>query len=108
MKVGSDCVSGLFLLQRFSKAMSMTNRTSRIRNLLAGALLPTVIGLLLASHAPAAELTLKITDKQPPKELDPAIQAKLQTKAVQLLDGEKPVSEYWFCKELSLQSKPAS
>jgi len=33
---------------------------------------------------------------------------ELQTKAVQLLDGEKPVYEFWFGAEVLLQSKPAS
>ena len=54
----------------------------------------------------AAELTLKVADKEPPKELDASIRALLQSKAVQLLDGDKPVYEFWFCNEIPLQSKP--
>jgi hypothetical protein len=56
----------------------------------------------------AADLTLKVADKEPPKELDASIRAKLQTKAIQLLEGEKPVYEFWFSAEFPLQSKPAS
>ena len=56
----------------------------------------------------AADLTLKVADKQPPKELDASIVAKLQPKAIQLLDGDKPTYEFWFVSELPLKSKPAS
>src|SRR5207247_6440029 len=62
----------------------------------------------MATHSMAAELVLKVTDKAPPEALDAAIRAKLQPKAVQLLDGGKPVYEFWFCNEIPLQSKPAS
>jgi hypothetical protein len=72
---------------------------------------PPVLGALLTilavNFSVAAELTLKVTDKQPPKDLDASICAKLQTKAVQLLDGDKPVYEFWFGAEIPLQSKPA-
>ena len=56
----------------------------------------------------AADLTLKMADKEPPKELDASIRAKLQSKVVQLVEGDKPVYEFWFAAELPLQSKPAS
>jgi len=56
----------------------------------------------------AAELTLKVADKEPPKELDASIRAVLQPKAVQLLEGDKPVYEFWFRSEVPLQSKPGS
>jgi len=72
--------------------------------------LSLAIALLLHLGWPslAAELTLKTTSKEPPKELDAAIRAKLQTKAVQLLDGDKPAYEFWFSSEIPIQSKPAS
>src|SRR6266568_26958 len=56
----------------------------------------------------AAELTLRVLDKEPPKDLDASISVALQKKAVQLLEGDKPVYEFWFTAELSLQTKPAS
>jgi hypothetical protein len=56
----------------------------------------------------SAELTLKVIDKEPPKELDTSIRQTLQSKAVQVLDGEKPAFEFWFRSEIPLQSKPAS
>jgi hypothetical protein len=71
-------------------------------------LLGTLLTLLQVSPATAADLAVKVADKEPPKELDTSIRAKLQTKAVQLLDGEKPVYEFWFGAEVPLQSKPAS
>jgi hypothetical protein len=65
-------------------------------------------GGLLAASSFSAELTLKVVDKEPPKELDMSIRQTLQSKAIQLLDGDKPVYEFWFRSELPLQSKPAS
>jgi len=47
-------------------------------------------------------------EKEPPKDIDASIRAKLQSQAVQLLDGEKPAYEFWLCSEIPLQSKPAS
>ena len=63
---------------------------------------------LLLNTSVAADRTVKVTDKEPPKELDASIRGKLQTKAIQLLDGDKPVYEFWFSSEIPLQSKPAS
>ena len=56
----------------------------------------------------AADLSLKVIEKEPPKELDAAIRAKLQSKAVQLLNGDKPTYEFWLVSEIPLVSKPAS
>ena len=63
---------------------------------------------LLLNTSVAADRTVKVTDKEPPKELDASIRGKLQTKAIQLLDGDKPVYEFWFSSEIPLKSKPAS
>lgn len=63
---------------------------------------------LTTRFAGAAELALKLVEKEPPKELDASIRAKLQNKAVQLLDGDKAVCEFWFSAEIPLQAKPAS
>jgi hypothetical protein len=54
----------------------------------------------------AADLAVKVVDKEPPKELAPAIREKLQPKAVQLLDGDKLVYEFWFDSEIALKAKP--
>ncbi len=70
-------------------------------------LLGTLLILTQINASAAAELSVKMAEKEPPKELDASIRAKLQTKAVQLMDGEKPVFEFWFSAELPLQSKPA-
>ncbi len=64
--------------------------------------------LAFCSASWGAELTVRVTDKEPPKELDASIRAVLQKKAVQLLEGDKPVWEFWFVSDLPLQSKPAS
>jgi hypothetical protein len=62
-----------------------------------------------AGVAAGAEFTLKVAaDKAPPKELEAAIASKLQRQAVQLLDGDRPVYEFWFAGDLPLTDKPAS
>jgi hypothetical protein len=58
--------------------------------------------------ARAAELTLKTTDKEPPASLSADLRALLVPKVVQLLDGDKPVFEFWMVKELPVSAKPAS
>jgi hypothetical protein len=64
--------------------------------------------VLCTCVASAAEFTLKVADKAPPTEINESIRSLLQPKAVQLLDGDKPVVELWLAKELTLQSKPSS
>jgi len=71
-------------------------------------LLGTLLTFVHVYASSAEDLALKVADKEPPKELDASIRAKLQTKVVQLLDGEKPAYEFWFNAELPLQSKPAT
>src|SRR5204863_6501495 len=56
----------------------------------------------------AAALTLKVSDKEPPKELDGSIRTTLQSRAIQLLEGDKPAYEFWFRNEIPLPTKPAS
>jgi hypothetical protein len=58
--------------------------------------------------ASAADLALKLADKAPPKDLDPSITAKLQPKAIQLLDSGKAVYEFWLVAELLLKATPDS
>ena len=73
-------------------------------------LLPLAIGmaLCLASSPSAAELSLKTIEKAPPEEVGEAIGATLGKKAIQLLDGEEPVFEFWFRTSIPVDSKPAS
>ena len=74
--------------------------------------LPLLTGALLllqfARTSPAAELTLKIAEKEPPQEIDSSIRPALQSKAIQLLDGDRLVFEFWFRAEISLKAKPES
>ena len=60
------------------------------------------------SGARAAELTLKTADKEPPAALSADLRALLAPKVMQLLDGDKPVFEFWLVKKLPLSAKPAS
>src|SRR5882762_1936311 len=71
-------------------------------------LLGCVASTLWIQLANAADLALKVSDKEPPKELGDAIRQTLQPKAVLALDGDKPAFEFWFAKEVPLKSKPAS
>jgi len=72
------------------------------------AMVSLALELLMVLPLDGADLTLKVVDKEPPKELDPSMSARLQKKAVQLLDGDKPVYEFWFTTEVPLQTRPAS
>src|SRR5213594_76608 len=67
-----------------------------------------LLWIVALDDSTAADLTLKVADKEPPKELGAALRAKLQSKAVQLLQGEKPVYEFWLSAEVPLESKPGS
>jgi hypothetical protein len=64
--------------------------------------------LAFASGLLAADLSVKLADKEPPKELAEAIRQTLQTRAVQVLESNKPIYEFWFCKAVPAQSKPDS
>jgi hypothetical protein len=61
-----------------------------------------------ASGVFAADLALKVVDKDPPKEIAEPIRALLQAKAIQILDGDKPAYEFWFAKEIPIKAKPES
>lgn len=67
------------------------------------------VALLFGTFAAqGGELTVRVANKPFPKEIGPDFQALLQPQAVQLLDGEKTVLEFWLAKEVALQAKPAS
>ena len=65
-------------------------------------------GFLIATSLSAAEFTLKTTDKPAPREVNESIRAVLQSKAIQLMQGDKPVLEVWLRQEMPLKSVPAS
>jgi hypothetical protein len=71
-------------------------------------LLASVGSAVIVLGSDAADFTARLADQEPPKELGEAIRQMLQPKAVQVLDGGKPAFEFWFAKEISLKSKPAS
>ena len=71
-------------------------------------LLASVLAAAFVPPLNAADLTVKATDKEPPKELGEAVRQTLQPKAVQVLEGNKPAFEFWFAREIPLKSKPAS
>ncbi len=66
-----------------------------------------LIALLLPAAFPAsaADLTLKVVDKEPPPELAETIRKALPSKAVQLLDGDKPALEFWFSAEVPVKAR---
>ncbi len=77
-----------------------------------GKIIGLMVALLLvgmtAGLARAAELALKVLDREPPKSIDDSIRTNLQLKAVQLLDGGQLAFEFWFNADIPLQTKPAS
>src|ERR1041385_1654510 len=96
-----------FRAMKLDEAAEPLTVTTRLVRMLSAAFCVVALGAT-STTSMAAELTLKVADKAPPEALDAAIRAKLQSKAVQLVDGAKPVYEFWFCNEIPLQSKPAS
>ncbi len=62
----------------------------------------------MVCSATAADLTLKLSDKQPPAEVSEPIKKVLQAKAIQLLNGDKPVFEFWWRKDVPIKAKPES
>jgi len=62
---------------------------------------------LLAWALPAtASLSLQEVELAPPEELSAEIAALLQPTAMQLLDGEHPVWEFWWVKAVPLETAP--
>ena len=71
-------------------------------------LLGIAVWVKLANHSHAADFSVKIADKEPPNQVSESVRKILQPKAVQLLNGDTPVFEFWFGSEVSLKSKPGS
>ena len=63
---------------------------------------------LLSAPLRAADFALKIEEKAAPAEIGGSIRSVLQSKAIELLQGDKPVLELWFRQEVPLKSKPAA
>src|SRR5437867_445083 len=101
---GSHCIAGTF---RFTLLLTMnaslaTHILLMVQRMLAGALAPALVcGVSLG-----AQFTVKVVEKEPPKEVDAAIRKAMQLRAVQLLDGNKVVCEWWLSLEVPLKSKP--
>ena len=68
----------------------------------------TILLVQLSGRATAADVSVKVVEKERPKQIADAIRNTLQPKAVQLLNGTTPVFEFWFCSEVPLKSKPSS
>jgi hypothetical protein len=71
-------------------------------------ILGTAILVQLAGRTNAADFSVKVTEKEPPKEVGEAIRKMLQPKAVQVLNGNTPLFEFWLSSEVPLKSKPAA
>jgi hypothetical protein len=68
-----------------------------------------LLGLLWAfgmDPAWGAEWRVRQEDKAPPTALGESIRSLLDTKSVQVLEGEKPVWEFWLAKQIPLKGRP--
>src|SRR5438093_4160389 len=72
------------------------------------ALLGAALMVLFAVESNAADVSVKVADKEPPKQIAESIRKTLQPTAVQLLHGDTPAFEFWFGSEIPLKSKPGS
>lgn len=73
-------------------------------------ILGTVFGLcvfaVMSAPAMCQGLTLKQTEVAPPEEIVAELRDLLDPNAIQLSDGDKPVFEFWFRKDIPLGSAP--
>jgi hypothetical protein len=53
----------------------------------------------------AADVAVKVIDKDAPKEVSDAIRQTLQSKAVQLIESDKAIYEFWWRREIPLKPK---
>lgn len=65
-----------------------------------------VVFLAAAVVGSAGEYSVKTIEKAAPSEVSEPIRKLLQGSAMQVLDKDKPVYEFWFVQELPLKSKP--
>ena len=68
--------------------------------------LATALSVVVNLHA--ADAALKTVEKTAPKEIGDSMRAVLESKAIQLTQGDKPALEIWFRQEVPLKSKPAA
>ena len=69
-------------------------------------LVAVALWVQFSDYSRAADLSLKVIDKEPPKQIADSIRNSLQPKAVQLLNGDSPAFEFWFGSEIPCKSKP--
>lgn len=55
-----------------------------------------------------AAFETKVAEAEAPAELAEPIRAELSNQSIQLLEGDKPVLEFWFRKQIPLKSAPES
>src|SRR5665811_1110613 len=71
-------------------------------------LLGMALMVRMVCSASAADVAVKVSEKNPPKEVGEEIRKVLQPKAIQIVEGDKPIYEFWFRTEVPLSSKPES
>ena len=71
-------------------------------------LLWIAVWVQLTNHSRAGDFSVKVADKEPAGQIGESIRKTLQSKAVQLLNGDTPGFEFWFESEVALKSKPGS
>lgn len=67
-----------------------------------------VFGITALAWPAAAEISVKSVEMAPPDAVSEAIAATLESKAIQVMDGDEALYDFWFVKELSLKAKPES
>src|SRR6266436_1748968 len=88
--------------------MAVGKSLSKSRMKKSSLLVAVALWVHFGNNSHAADLSLKVIDKEPPKQIAESIRNSLQPKAVQLLNGDTPVFEFWFGSEIPLKSKPGS
>jgi hypothetical protein len=68
----------------------------------------TLAILLLAWTTCGADLAIKTADVPVPSQIAEAIRSSLQPKAIQIMQGDKPILQIWLRPEAPLKSKPSA
>ncbi len=71
-----------------------------------GAALCIWVSLLVVHGSFADDFKVKSIEKKAPEEIGESLRKELQPEAVQLLDGDAPVLEFWFRSYIPLEAKP--
>jgi hypothetical protein len=73
-----------------------------------GLLAAAICLIQLLVSVEAGDVSLKMIEKEPPREVNEAVRKALLPKAVQLIESGHPIYEFWFRQDVPLKARPES